>query len=968
MRKQLIKRTLLYIVTVTLFVTSSLPLPAYAAKDIPLLQKTAGENIGEVEYKTYDILKYSEYEKQFAGKYTSGEFSEEISPDKSVSSNRETEISTVEGKQAVLQNSECGDLSWNFNIYEAGLYCISVEYFIDSQKASTVKRNLLVDGSVPFEEALGILFLQHFYEDNLKKHTEYGDQLRGSNMPYREWEIAELTDSSGICNQAFCIFFTKGIHNVTLAYSENDLWIGNFKVYSYREIMAYKDVKASYSLKDERPTDEIITFEAEETVAFTDDVTIRRENSSDVTVTPSSSSKKLLNIYGGSRWDTGNRTISWRISVPKDGLYKIVVHCCQNFSDGLPVYRQIRVDGQIPFEEMTSYRFPYSSSYNNVTLADEEGEPYLFEISAGEHLLSMTVKLGKTTQVIESIENAMKQLSDIQLSISKLTGNKIDPNYDYEFFKKIDGLEDNMKALSSDLADTTAVLKEISGRTPSVASSLKNIQTQIDAMIKNPFSIAKNYADLENAQTTLGTWYLSLKSSAMAVDSFYIAAKDTKVKQTRHSIWKMIFVNIRSLINSFARSYTEISGYVESDVEITDSISVWVARGSEWAEAIKQLADSQFTPATGIAVKLNTVPASQLNSGSANVLMLSLASGKQPDVAMAIANNSPVEFAIREAVTDLSQFPDFDEVSKWFYKEALTTYRYDGGVYAFPETMNFKVMFYRKDILSQYGIPIPDTREQLYSKTLPALYREGFSFCYPRDDSEFILQYGGSYYTDDGKRSALDSAEVYAAFKEETELYTQYAIPVTANFYNRFRTGEMPIGIGEFTMYLQLLSAAPEISGKWAIAPIPGMKKSDGEVDRSNAAYQCLSDVILSASKKQDQSWEFLKWWLSTDTQVSFATEVEAVLGEEARWNTSNVEAFKALPWKSDDLKVITQMLESDKEVPVVLGGYYTTRYLTNAWNKVVNNGAVLRDELENAVININKELRSKQEEYGVAD
>ncbi|MBQ7726797.1 MAG: extracellular solute-binding protein, partial [Clostridia bacterium] len=299
--------------------------------------------------------------------------------------------------------------------------------------------------------------------------------------------------------------------------------------------------------------------------------------------------------------------------------------------------------------------------------------------------------------------------------------------------------------------------------------------------------------------------------------------------------------------------------------------------------------------------------------------------------------------------------------------EALTTYRYNGGVYAIPETMNFKVMFYRKDILSRYGIPIPDTRDQLYSKTLPALYREGFSFCYPRDDSEFILQYGGAYYTEDGKRSALDSAEVFAALKEETELYTQYAIPVTANFYNRFRTGEMPMGIGEYTMYLQLLSAAPEISGKWAVAPIPGMKNKNGDVDRSNAAFQCLSDVILSASSKKEQGWEFLKWWSSYETQLNFATEVEAVLGEEARWNTANTQAFQALPWKSEDLRVITEMLESDREVPVVLGGYYTTRYLTNAWNKVVNNGAVLRDELEDAVVNINKELRSKQEEYGVA-
>lgn len=49
-----------------------------------------------------------------------------------------------------------------------------------------------------------------------------------------------------------------------------------------------------------------------------------------------------------------------------------------------------------------------------------------------------------------------------------------------------------------------------------------------------------------------------------------------------------------------------------------------------------------------------------------------------------------------------------------------------------------------------------------------------------------------------------------------------------------------------------------------------------------------------------------------------------------------------------------------------MLGGYYTTRHLTNAWNKVVINGVLLRDALEEAVEAINKELKMKQEEYGV--
>ena len=54
-------------------------------------------------------------------------------------------------------------------------------------------------------------------------------------------------------------------------------------------------------------------------------------------------------------------------------------------------------------------------------------------------------------------------------------------------------------------------------------------------------------------------------------------------------------------------------------------------------------------------------------------------------------------------------------------------------------------------------------------------------------------------------------------------------------------------------------------------------------------------------------------------------------------------------------------------EIPVVLGGYYTTRYIGNAFNNVVVSGNLtVRDALEEAVEAINKELETKQIEYGV--
>lgn len=877
------------------------------------------------------------------------------------------QMQEVLGRPALRWNGTDAQLTWRFTIEQPGLYTVSLDYALEGSNAFTAKRNLLIDGEIPFEEALGIAFSRCYEETGKGKKNSWGDDMRGQNVPIDQWYTHALIDSSGISERPFELYFTAGEHTVTLAFDEKDMAVGALRVQAAQPIKNYAEVREDYAARGltGAPADAVYIFEAEDAAAYTNDVTIRRENSNDITTTPYSATEKWLNIYGGTRWDTGNQSVTFNIEVKKDGLYKLALHACQNVNDGLPVYRQIAIDGEVPFAEMLAYQFPYSK-FDTFTLADESGEPFLFYLEAGQHTLTMTVKLGDMAPIASSLREDMLLLSAIQLAINKLTGNEVDANYDYEFFTKIPTLEEDLQTLSESLQWKISRLQEITGRNPSMASSLKSMKQQVDAMRKDPFSIARNLSDFRNTQTSLGTWYTTLLSAPMMIDKITVAAQAAEVPVPKRSFWKLLLVNLQSLFSSFVRSYSNISGVADNEIEITESIDVWVARGTEWAELIKELSDSLFSPNSGIEVNVNTVPPSQLNSGSANALMLSIISGRQPDVAMGIGAESPVEFAIRDAVADLSKMEGFDEVYRQFYPEIFVPYRYNGGIYALPETMDFKVLFYRRDILSDLQIPIPDTRAQLYQNTLPALYREGLKFYYSRDDSQFILQYGGQYYTDDGLRSALDSPEVYAALKEETELYTQYAVPVTANFYNMFRTGEMPMGIGSYATYMQLSVAAPEISGMWGIAPLPGMEKADGTVDRSNASFTSMSDCIMQKSEKQEAAWEFLKWWASTETQTVFSREVEALLGAEARWNTANIEAFHALPWKAEDLEIIDGMLQQAKEIPVVLGGYYTTRHLTNAWNKVVINGVLLRDALEEAVEAINKELKMKQEEYGV--
>jgi len=229
----------------------------------------------------------------------------------------------------------------------------------------------------------------------------------------------------------------------------------------------------------------------------------------------------------------------------------------------------------------------------------------------------------------------------------------------------------------------------------------------------------------------------------------------------------------------------------------------------------------------------------------------------------------------------------------------------------------------------------------------------------------FLFQHGGDLYDEKGMVSKLDSPEALKAMEMWTELFTNYKIEKQADFYNRFRSGEMPIGVADYSTYILLSTAAPELTGWWGMKPMPGLKQEDGRINRSTGGLG-QTGIIFKDSKMKEEAWQFLKWWTGADAQERFGSELEALLGVEARWNTANVEALNRLPWEQKDLEAILEQWEWFREREVVIGGYYTTRHIANMWNEIVLNGKVTREAVEEGVREINKELRKKREEFGL--
>ena len=151
----------------------------------------------------------------------------------------------------------------------------------------------------------------------------------------------------------------------------------------------------------------------------------------------------------------------------------------------------------------------------------------------------------------------------------------------------------------------------------------------------------------------------------------------------------------------------------------------------------------------------------------------------------------------------------------------------------------------------------------------------------------------------------------------------------------------------------------------WEFTTIPGTLQEDGTVDHSTGSWGNAT-MMLANCKDPDAAWEFMKWWMSVDTQVRYGRELEAVMGAAARYATANREVFMQLAWSSDERDALLEQWQYVKCNPEVPGGYYTGRHITNAIRKVINESEDSRETLLDYTRTINEELAKKRAEFGL--
>ena len=993
-------------------------IPAGEYQDYLKVQAGVNENRLD-EFELEDYWQYLNFPKQeIVIEGTSGVASED-----SYEFNNNYQYIGDPTKKGFYTSSE-GTATWEVNVAEAGMYCILVDYILPEGGGSNAQRQVLINGKVPFDNFNTITFYRLWEDKEAIEQDIHGNDLKPAQVEIFKEREEYLKDNTGYISNPFLVKFEEGLNTIEFRSLRENLVIFSIKLTEIQETPSYEEYENIYknSTKVQNFSQKI---EAQDSIERSSPTLYAVADRTSAINTPNDPVKTKYNTIGGTRWSTAGDWITWEMDVPEDGLYQISFRAKQNLSRGLFSGRKVLINGEVPFKEANNARFYYGSKYSVVTIGDEEGNGYYFYLKKGKNTVSLQATIGDYGELISDVQEVVDDLNALYLKIIARTTANPDQYQEYNLYGENPSISPDAKGrdMVKIFADSAVTLNYVSKRLTELTGEKSSLNNSLDKLVieiggevdgKNvggfaakPWNVTKELSNFKTNLSALGTWILDIQDQTLTIESLWVHSDDAKLPNANANWFKNFWFSLKGFFGSFFFDYQSIG--VTSTEGFEKEIEVWYltsdSTGREQANSIKNLIDSTFIPDTGINVVLKVL--------SPGVLLPATLAGIGPDVALNVSAGLAVNYALRGAVYDVSQQSDFHTISgictpeneaagycqrhpekytdhaKYDYPE-LARFEYSswvplyletnegGGYYGVPNTGGFYVMFYRTDIFEENNWQVPKTWEDVKS-LVTELQVSNLDFYMPLEGAGstmyaiLLYQRGGQFYTDDATASMFDTEIGLQAFEDWCSYFTDYSFELSASFTNRFRTGEMPIGIASYTLFNTLTVFAPDITGKWSFAPLPGTYRTGTNPDGTTYTYldnrgvASGSDaIIMQQSDDYKSSWEFLKWWTSTSTQYNYASELESILGAAARHNTANIEAFKLLPWSKTERDILLSQWDITFGVPEVPGGYYVGRNLENSIREVINNDANPRETFTEYITLINGELTRKRKEFGL--
>jgi len=840
--------------------------------------------------------------------------------------------------------------------------------------------DILADVYVNGQVVYSALPFRRFFSD---AHSAWRTQTGNQQIP-SQVEVTRYTNfiiGTSPANPA-SIWLNAGNNTVTLIFSDGYISEDSEITASPAQaLITYAEYSALHQDVPQVPG-EMLTVQAQHVLFRTSPTLFPLNDRTCPIVYPYHPSNVVLNTIGGFSWRVPGQLIEWEIYVPVAGMHRVALRYAQREIRGFSS-RVFTINGEIPFAEAADIRFEFSTNFNSRFLSCiETGEYFWFYFPAGTHIIGLEATLGVFEEILVDASNVLSNLTHFYQEVIMVTSTRPDRHRDYQITIGVPGFRDRLWEIEAELADIIARVDSATHGFSENVLALERMRDRVERLAERPDRVGVYLIEFQHALGGMAHFITQAFEQPLLLDVIGLGGYEAELFRSRANVFQRFWHFIMSLIGSFGMDLS-IQAEAPYDVEQT-SIEVWVSTGFDVFNIKGRLISELFAAEhPHISVDLRLV--------DAGIIFPASLTGQGPDVILQANASMPINFAFRAGALDLTYFDDFDEVASWFHPAAIETLSFMDAVYALPDMMHFNVLFYRTDVLENLGIAeIPNTMDEFLSVVpiLQARHMDVFFTTAPQPSPGvlggmvggltrglntihigLLHQMGGNVFAYGGAHTNIADEIGVAAFRRWTDLYTKHNFVVETNLLNRFRLGDLPIIVEDLSLINVLNAAAPDIRGNWAIAPVPGMYREDGEFRRDNVLSVSCNFIVGNMVERNDtkyEAWEFLRWFSSAAVQTRFAQEIEAVLGHNWRYMTANLEAFQNLGWGRAEWPILEEMLDWAVAIPQVPGGYIAGREVHNSFLHVVVDEGNPIDRIFLARDRINTELTTKRREFGL--
>lgn len=696
-----------------------------------------------------------------------------------------TNVDGYEGDGDALSIPAKGTVELEIDVPQSAVYYMSFDYIGNSASILPVEAGIMVNDVYPFYEMRQQKLESQWTAKADKVYDSYGNEVVSMPDKVYDWQNKYVQDSTYRYTQPLGIELEQGKNTISITLNEGTLLLGNLFLTAKPQVPEYAGSQAAAGSG-------FIEIQAEDFL-YRNDSAIHATCEFDPDLFPYQAGNRVMNTVDATSFGKGGQEVTYSFNAEQAGNYYIAFHYSQGDKADFPVFMNVKIDGKLPNTAFQNHTFAYEKKYEMYTMVDGDGNKISVPLEAGAHTISMQISMEPIRESLETIEKIMGQVNDLSLEVTKVAGTNKDKYRDFSLEAYIPGIGDTMRGWADALNQVMENARVYNPKKNKIAAyaSVKIAENQLRSLAKKPDELIYRIDELATSTSSvnqhLANLIDSLNGNDFALDSIYLYQEEAAKQLPKN---KNIFTKMWLGIVRFFTSFGE-QAYSSTNTN-PEHLQVSVNRSRQHLEIMQLLINEQFTPQTGIEVDLSLMP-------DQTKLVLANASGDSPDVATGVNYSIPFELGIRGALKDLTEFSDFADVAERYNAGLIMPYVIGDKIFALPETMNFQVMFYRKDILDKLGLEIPETLEDVQAM-LPDLQMRGLNFYYPTartvgmktflDTTPILFQSGGNLYDGAIDKAQLTSEENVEGFTTLTNLFTIYNLPKDVpNFYQHFGMG-----------------------------------------------------------------------------------------------------------------------------------------------------------------------------------